>query len=129
MTRHKSRVARRSRRSARRGTRKQSGGGLGSFVRSLFGKNTDADTKSTNNPATQSAAELTTPTKSWLSRLFSSSNDDKANTQSLAPPATKPAETQSLAPANDADAPVQVGGRKKSRKTRHRRRSPRHHRK
>lgn len=117
MTRHKSRVARRSRRSARRGTRKQSGGGLGSFVISLFGKNNDADTKSTNNPATQSAAELTTPTKSWLSRLFSSSNDDKANTHT--PSAVVPAAD------NNSPAPHQGGGRK----TRHRRRSPRHHRK
>lgn len=118
MTRHKSRVARRNRRSARRGTRKQSGGGLGSFVSSLFGKNTDADTKSTNNPATQSAAELTTPTKSWLSRLFSSSNDDKANTHT--PSAVVPAAD------NNSPAPhpsVQRGGRK----TRHRRQSARRH--
>lgn len=115
MTRHKSRVARRSRRSARRGTRKQSGGGLGSFVSSLFGKNTDADTKSTNNPATQSAAELTTPTKSWLSRLFSYSNDDKANTHT--PSAVVPAAD------NNSPAPHQGGGRK----TRHRRQSARRH--
>lgn len=121
MTRHKSRVARRSRRSARRGTRKQSGGFA--WLKKLIGMKTDppAADETPPAPATQSAAELTTPTKSWLTGLFSS-NDDKANTHTPSP-------TQSLDTA-PADAPVQVGGRKKSRKTRHRRRrSPRHHRK
>lgn len=131
MTRHKSRVARRSRRSARRGTRKQSGGfSLSSLNPLNWFKKTDSATApavaepaaspvAAQQSASPAAVNSTADDKSWLKKIniFGSSSDDKA-------PAQIPA------PANDtAVHEPQGGGRKKSRKTRHRRRSPRHHRK
>ena len=116
MTRHKSRVARR--RSARRGTRKQSGGGVLDW---LLGKNPDS-------PGAAPAVAEPSAQPGFFSGILSIFKSKKpepkvtsaADENTGSPP---PAETQSL-------APVQVGGRKKSRKTRHRRRrSPRHHRK
>ena len=119
MTRHKSRVARRSRRSARRGTRKQSGGFLLSSLNPLnWFKKTDSAAAPVSQPADGTAEQqaASPPTKSWLSRLFISSNDDKANTHT--PSAVVPAAD------NNSPAPHQGGGRK----TRHRRRrSPRRH--
>jgi hypothetical protein len=116
MTRHKSRVARIRR--ARRGTRKQSGGFFGELFHKLTGglfsskpivpvPGTVAAPVAPTvpaNPATVAPTESAVPpTKSLLSRL-------------LGPPA---------ATVPPPAAPGQVGGRK----TRHRRRSPRHHRK
>ncbi len=118
MTRYKSRVARRSRRRARRGTRKQSGG-MFSWLSSFFGPKT-ATAPAPAPPAvdaTAAAAATASETgkKSWFSGLF-----DK-NDNSNPPPPPPP-------PAAAAVQPLpleQVGGRK----TRHCRRSPHHHRK
>jgi hypothetical protein len=103
MTRYKSRVARRSRRRARRGTRKQSGGFVSSFLEFLgLGPKptTVANPAAVAQPANQDANQLL--------------------------PAPQPAnqDANQLPPAA-ATASSLVGGRK----TRHRRRSPRRHRK
>jgi len=118
MTRHKSRVARRSRRSTRRGTRKQSGGFAWLNLSNWF-KKADTAAAPVSQPADGTAEQqaASPPTKSWLSRLFISSNDDKANTHT--PSAVVPAAD------NNSPAPHQGGGRK----TRHRRQSARRHRK
>lgn len=127
MTRHKSRVARRSRRSARRGTRKQSGGWVFDFLNKLnpsnWGKNSEEknaapavsdnnnkDTYVSHNPNTPAPhpAHVDEGKKGFFSGLFVSSNKDHVPAVAAQPP-----------------PPGQGGGRK----TRHRRRSPRHHRK
>ena len=112
MTRHKSRVARRNRRSARRGTRKQSGGFFGELLKNWF-KKTDATgvVPAAAQPVAAPVAEekaAAEPDKGLLG-IF---NKD-----------SKP-----VVPAANNSSSSQVGGRKKSRKTRHRR-SPRRHRK
>lgn len=59
MTRHKSRVARRSRHRARRGTRKQTGGGVLSWLTGLFGsKPTDTNAAPPAAPAPHPAAAV-----------------------------------------------------------------------
>jgi len=105
MTRHKSRVARRSRHRARRGTRKQSGG---SWFASLFGlKPADGAEAAPAAEAAEAAPAVKEP--GFLSILFGT----KPN------PTTPPTVSQN-------PGPPQLGGRK----TRHRRRrSPRRHRK
>jgi hypothetical protein len=115
MTRHKSRVARRSRHRARRGTRKQSGG---SWFASLFG----------SKPADATGSGKTS---SWLGSFFgaspkTSTETDETKAAAVAQPA---ADAKAAADANAPDPatpPPLIGGRK----TRHRRRrSPRRHRK
>ena len=100
MTRHKSRVARRSRRSARRGTRKQSGG-MFDWLTKWF-KKTDPD-------AAAGAPTVPDSNKGFFNKAPTDQTQHPAPAATVPPPA----------------APGQVGGRK----TRHRRRSPRHHRK
>ena len=95
MTRHKSRVARRSRRRARRGTRKQSGGFSFPSLSSLnpfnwLFKKSETATGVVDGPTTTVAAVPAVP----------------------AVPAALP---------DHGTLPDQIGGRKKSRKTRHRR--------
>ena len=117
MTRYKSRVARRSRRRARRGTRKQSGGFISSLLGFLgFGPKTEpaAGVVDPTAAVAQPAASPAVPEGN--KRFFGFFN--KANTPdtaTAAPPAAPPA----------APASFLVGGRK----TRHRRRSPHRHRK
>jgi hypothetical protein len=98
MIKYKSRVARRSRSRARRGTRKQSGG----FSFPSF-------------PSFPSLNPL-----NWFKKPepATGATVDAPTTVALPPPPLAP-------PA----LPDQTGGRKKSRKTRHRRRSPHRHRK
>jgi hypothetical protein len=116
MTRYKSRVARRSRRRARRGTRKQSGGMFEALF-SFFRKNPDAApavdaTAAATAPVPGPAASPAVPegNKGFLG--FLNKNTDAAAV-------AKPVAVQPPLP------PGQGGGRK----TRHRRRSPRRHRK
>ena len=99
MTRHKSRVARRSRHRARRGTRKQSGGWFWE-----------------NDPQPADAAPGAP--KSKIFSFFTSFFDPKPTTL----PTTLPTGQN---PVPGAPTPPLTGGRK----TRHRRRSPRRHRK
>lgn len=119
MTRHKSRVARRSRRSARRGTRKQSGGMFDWVKEYLFKKTAPAAVPGTANaPATVVAEDKAAaqPNKGLLEIFNKDSN-----------PVVSDANNSS---SSSSSSSPQVGGRKKSRKIRHRRRrSPRHHRK
>ena len=122
MTRHKSRVARIRR--ARRGTRKQSGGMLG-FLNPLkwFNKTVPVPVAA---PAAVVAAPVSSPTepaaekKKWWD-IFSSSPIKPAPSPPQ-PPTQLPSPQTQPPPA----VPVPQGG---GRKTRHRRRSPRHHRK
>ena len=103
MTRNKSRVARRSRRRARRGTRKQSGG----MLFGLFGSNSPTDGNG--------AAAADKP--SFFSGLFGKKS--AADTDAAA---DKPSFFSGLFGTKSDTVNPQVGGRK----TRHRRR---HHRK
>jgi hypothetical protein len=152
MTRYKSRVARRSRRRARRGTRKQSGG----FVSSLLGflgfgpkPTTAAPVAAAVAAAPAAATADATGKKSLFSGLFG--KNDNSNPAATADATGKKslfsglfgkndnsnpaaaADTGANSPANQVDNPAAavqpssslVGGRK----TRHRRRSPRRHRK
>ena len=106
MTRHKSRVARRRRHRARRGTRKQSGGMFNMLAR-LF------DSK----PANGAEAAAPGENQSFLSKIFG------YNPNSPTPPPT----VQNLDTAVPPGPPGPLTG---GRKTRHRRRrSPRRHRK
>ena len=109
MTRHKSRVARRSRHRARRGTRKQSGGWSLSSLWPFGSKPAD-------DAEAAPAAEAAPPVKQgFFSNLFG----PKPN------PTTPPTVTQNH-DITDPPGTPQLGGRK----TRHRRRrSPRRHRK
>jgi len=125
MTRHKSRVARRRRRSARRGTRKQSGGGVLDW---LLGKKPDspgaapAVAEPSASVAEPSASPVAAKAEPWWKKIniFGSSNDGNKAT----PPA--PSAVVPAAVASPAPHPSDQGG---GRKTRHRRRSPRHYRK
>ena len=111
MTRNKSRVARRSRRRARRGTRKQSGG----MLFGLFGSNSPTDGNGAPAPAPAAAPAAAAVDKpSFFSGLF-----DKKSA------ADKPSFFSGLFDTKSDTVNPQGGGRK----TRHRRRSPRHHRK
>ena len=117
MTRHKSRVARRSRRRARRGTRKQSGGFLGW----LFGsKPDDAE------PA-QSASiwDKLNPFKSKKPQpeVISAAAQNTNPPPAGPPPPAAPVGAAPVGAAVQSPLPDQGGGRK----TRHRRRSPRRH--
>ena len=114
MTRHKSRVARRNRRSARRGTRKQSGG----MFKWLFGSN-PADPAAQQAtpvaaqpaaPAAQQATPAAGDKEGYLSGFFNffKSKDTSVKDTSVGP---------------STPAPHQGGGRK----TRHRRQSARRH--
>ena len=129
MTRHKSRVARRSRRRARRGTRKQSGGLFGFSLNPFtWGKNPEPTAEPA--AAVDATAQPSQPAKksSWFSSFFGD-NSKPAVAQNTNPPATAAAPVGAVAVANPAavqsPASSMVGGRK----TRHRRRSPRRHRK
>jgi hypothetical protein len=125
MTRHKSRVARRSRRSARRGTRKQSGG-FNFF--GLFGSEPAGAAPAGEAPPAPA------PAASFWDKFnpFKSKNPEPEVVSNAAETTGSPPKLPAQIPAaaNDSAATGMVGGRKKSRKTRHRRRrSPRHHRK
>ena len=100
MTRHKSRVARRSRHRARRGTRKQSGG--------WFWENN-------SQPADAVPGAPKSTIVSFFSRLFGTNTDTDTNAPAPVPNASGP--------------PGPPGSQLGGRKTRHRRRSPRRHRK
>ncbi len=126
MTRHKSRVARRSRHRARRGTRKQSGGwSLSSLW--PFGSKTDDGTEAVPAVPAAPAAEAAQSSSFWnkINPFKSKEPETKvgsAAVQNPPPPHMNPGPTN--APA--LPTPPLTGGRK----TRHRRRrSPRHHRK
>ena len=105
MTRHKSRVARRSRHRARRGTRKQSGG-FG-----LFGSNPVDGAE-----AAAAAAAPAAPAAAPAAAADASPGDKNSWWHSI---------LGFFTGNNNGTPPGQVGGRK----TRHRRRSPRRHRK
>ena len=127
MTRHKSRVARRSRRRARRGTRKQSGG-FNFF--GLFGSEPAGAAPAGEAPPAPAPAPA--PAASFWDKLnpFKSKNPELEVVSTAAETTGSPPKLPAQIPAaaNDSAATGMVGGRKKSRKTRHRR-SPRRHRK
>ena len=111
MRKYKSRVARRSRRRARRGTRKQSGGFFGKLFDFLgFNK-------------TQRTAGAGAPAPNQLPHPNQVANP--ATAAAPAAPATGPP-PNSAATGPNSPPPTEMDG---GRKTRHRRRSPRRHRK
>lgn len=119
MTRHKSRVARKNRRSTRRGTRKQSGG-FGWF--GLFGSTPAAPaaqqaTPVAAQPATPVAAQPATPDAGdkpgYLSNIINFFKKDTSGKDTSVGPSTP--------------APHPEGAQDGGRKTRHRRRSARRH--
>ena len=113
MTRHKSRVARKNRRSARRGTRKQSGG----FLFGLFDSNpADPAAQQATPVAAQPATPVAANSTPWWEKFIpfkSSSNNNNNNKDTSVGPSTP--------------APHPEGAQGGGRKTRHRRRSARRH--
>jgi len=132
MTRHKSRVARRSRRRARRGTRKQSGG----WLFGLFGSKPDAA------PAVDATAAAADTEPAQSASFWDNFNPFKskkpqpevisaaAQNTNPPPPPPPPAAAAGIPPPVGAvvNVPSSVSEQGGGRKTRHRR-SPRRHRK
>jgi hypothetical protein len=120
MTRHKSRVARIRR--ARRGTRKQSGGMFGFLNPFNWFKKTDPAAVPAAGAPVPAAGAPTVPESN--KGFFNKPPTD----QTQLPPAAPQPPTQLPSPQTQPPpaVPVPQGG---GRKTRHRRRSPRHHRK
>ena len=125
MRKYKSRVARRSTRRARRGTRKQSGGAW--YNPFTWGKNSDAAPPPVAPAQSASLWDKLNPFKPKKLE----SDVTPAAAQNNNPPATGAATGAATADAAPVDAapgspPPEMNG---GRKTRHRRRSPRRHRK
>ena len=128
MRKYKSRVARRSRRRARRGTRKQSGG----FFASLFGFGKSQEPAAPPPVAPAQSASFWDNLNPFKPKKLES-DVTPAAAQNNNPPATgaadPPPQPQSANPAATGPNSPPTSEMSGGRKTRHRRRSPRRHRK